>query len=353
MTVPSEKENNRKERKNIMIHDEPEILRMSEVQLREVDWLWYPYIPFGKLAILQGDPGEGKTTLALRLAAACSAGKPMPGMKPLPPFNVIYQTAKDGLEDTVKPRLTEADADQDRIINIREDKKSLHLLDSRIEKAIVQCDARLLILDPLQGYLGERIDMNRANEIREVMKSVGQVAQRTGCAVVLVGHLNKAAGLSSTYRGLGSIDFRAAARSVLVVGRLRKNKTVRIVVHDKSSLAPEGKSFAFQLGDEEGFRWLDGYDEISAEELLSGFSSQPETKTAQAEELIRSMLEDGAELHCEEIIRVAADRQISRRTVNEAKKNISGIVTRKAGARWLWSMENEDCNIAEVSLKEG
>lgn len=227
------------------------------------------------------------------------------------------------------------------------------MLDSRIEKAIVQCDARLLILDPLQGYLGERIDMNRANEIREVMKSVGQVAQRTGCAVVLVGHLNKAAGLSSAYRGLGSIDFRAAARSVLVVGRLRKNKTVRIVVHDKSSLAPEGKSFAFQLGDEEGFRWLDGYDEISAEELLSGFSSQPETKTAQAEELIRSMLEDGAELHCEEIIRAAADRQISRRTVNEAKKNISGIVTRKAGARWLWSMENEDCNIAEVSLKEG
>lgn len=353
MTVPSEKENNRKERKNIMIHDEPEILRMSEVQLREVDWLWYPYIPFGKLTILQGDPGEGKTTLALRLAAACSAGKPMPGMKPLPPFNVIYQTAEDGLEDTVKPRLIEADADQDRIINIREDKKSLHLLDSRIEKAIVQCGARLLILDPLQGYLGERIDMNRANEIREVMKSVGQVAQRTGCAVVLVGHLNKTAGLSSAYRGLGSIDFRAAARSVLVVGRLRKNKTVRIVVHDKSSLAPEGKSLAFQLGDEEGFRWLDGYDEISAEELLSGFTSQPETKTAQAEELIRSMLEDGAELHCEEIIRAAADRQISRRTVNEAKKNISGIVTRKAGARWLWSMEKEDCNIAEVSLKEG
>lgn len=133
----------------------------------------------------------------------------------------------------------------------------------------------------------------------------------------------------------------------------RKEKHYDIVVHDKSSLAPEGKSLAFQLGDGEGFRWLDGYDEISAEELLSGFSSQPETKTAQAEELIRSMLEDGAELHCEEIIRAAAERRISRRTVNEAKKNISGIVTRKAGARWLWSMEKEDCNIAEVSLKEG
>ena len=87
------------------------------------------------------------------------------------------------------------------------------MLDERIEKAIVQCGAKMLILDPMQGYLGERVDMNRANEVRTIMKSIGQVAQRTGCAVGLVGHLNKAAGMSSAYRGLGSIDFRASARS--------------------------------------------------------------------------------------------------------------------------------------------
>ncbi len=329
-----------------------EIIRMSEIQMREVKWLWYPYIPFGKLTIIQGDPGEGKTTFALRLAAACSTGRPMPGMESLSPFNVIYQSAEDGLEDTIKPRLTEAGADQERVINIREDKRSLHLLDSRIEKAIVQCDAKLLILDPLQGYLGERIDMNRANEIREVMKAIGQVAQRTGCAIVLVGHLNKATGMSSAYRGLGSIDFRAAARSVLVVGRLRKNKNIRVIVHDKSSLAPEGKSLAFNLGNEEGFRWLDGYDEISAEDLLSGISSQQETKTMQAEEIIRTMLEDGAEIPGEEIVQAAARKQISRRTVNEAKKNIAGIVSRKVGTKWMWSIPNEDCNIAEVSSDE-
>lgn len=320
--------------------------------MREVKWLWYPYIPFGKLTIIQGDPGEGKTTFALRLAAACSTGTAMPGMKSLSPFKVIYQSAEDGLEDTIKPRLTEAGADQERVINIREDKRSLHLLDSRIEKAIVQCDAKLLILDPLQGYLGERIDMNRANEIREVMKAIGQVAQRTGCAIVLVGHLNKATGMSSAYRGLGSIDFRAAARSVLVVGRLRKNKNIRVIVHDKSSLAPEGKSLAFNLGNEDGFRWLDGYDEISAEDLLSGLSSQQETKTMQAEEIIRTMLEDGAEIPGEEIIQAAARKQISRRTVNEAKKNIAGIVSRKVGTKWMWSIPNEDCNIAEVSSNE-
>ena len=352
MIAPTEETEHNKERKNAMQNEELEIIRMSEIQMREVEWLWYPYIPFGKLTIIQGDPGEGKTTFALRLAAACSTGRPMPGMESLSPFNVIYQSAEDGLEDTIKPRLTEAGADQERVINIREDKKSLHLLDSRIEKAILQCDAKLLILDPLQGYLGERIDMNRANEIREVMKAIGQVAQRTGCAIVLVGHLNKATGMSSAYRGLGSIDFRAAARSVLVVGRLRKNKNIRVIVHDKSSLAPEGKSLAFNLGNEDGFRWLDGYDEISAEDLLSGISSQQETKTMQAEEIIRTMLEDGTEIPGEEIVRAAARKQISRRTVNEAKKNIAGIVSRKVGTKWMWSIPNEDCNIAEVSSDE-
>ena len=352
MIAPTEETEHNKERKNAMQNEELEIIRMSEIQMREVEWLWYPYIPFGKLTIIQGDPGEGKTTFALRLAAACSTGTAMPGMESLSPFNVIYQSAEDGLEDTIKPRLTEAGADQERVINIREDKRSLHLLDSRIEKAIVQCDAKLLILDPLQGYLGERIDMNRANEIREVMKAIGQVAQRTGCAIVLVGHLNKATGMSSAYRGLGSIDFRAAARSVLVVGRLRKNKNIRVIVHDKSSLAPEGKSLAFNLGNEDGFRWLDGYDGISAEDLLSGLSSQQETKTMQAEEIIRMMLEDGAEIPGEEIVQAAARRQISRRTVNEAKKNIAGIVSRKVGTKWMWSIPNEDCNIAEVSSDE-
>ena len=352
MIAPTEETEHNKERKNAMQNEELEIIRMSEIQMREVEWLWYPYIPFGKLTIIQGDPGEGKTTFALRLAAACSTGRPMPGMESLSPFNVIYQSAEDGLEDTIKPRLTEAGADQERVINISEDKKSLHLLDSRIEKAILQCDAKLLILDPLQGYLGERIDMNRANEIREVMKAIGQVAQRTGCAIVLVGHLNKATGMSSAYRGLGSIDFRAAARSVLVVGRLRKNKNIRVIVHDKSSLAPEGKSLAFNLGNEDGFRWLDGYDEISAEDLLSGISSQQETKTMQAKEIIRTMLEDGAEIPGEEIVQAAARKQISRRTVNEAKKNIAGIVSRKVGTKWMWSIPNEDCNIAEVSSDE-
>ena len=301
-----------------------------------MQWLWNPYIPFGKLTIIQGDPGEGKTTLALRLAAACATGNPLPGMESMEPFNVIYQSAEDGMGDTIKPRLMDAGADLDRVLSIVEDKKQLSLLDERIEKAIREHNARLMILDPIQGYIGSRVDINRANEIRTVLKSVSSVAEQTGCAIVLIGHLNKASGSSSAYRGLGSIDFRAAARSVLLIGRLKNDPTVRVIVHDKSSLAPEGKSLAFGLGDEEGFRWLDGYDGITPEELLCGFTA--ETKTAAAEELIRSMLAGGQEIMAENVFRAAEGKGISRRTVNEAKKAIPNIVTRKNGKYWFWSL---------------
>ena len=316
--------------------EETIIRKMSEVELQEVQWLWYPYIPFGKLTIIQGDPGEGKTTFALRLAAVCSSGGSLLGMEVTEPFNVIYQTAEDGLGDTIKPRLMEAGADESRVLNIIEDTNPLSLSDERIERAIVDTGARLMILDPIQGYIGESVDINRANEIRSVLKRIALVAQRTGCSIVLVGHLNKARGTSSAYRGLGSIDFRAAARSVLLVGRLRKEPNVRVIVHDKSSLAAEGKSIAFNLGNGEGFRWLNGYSEITAEELLSGVTS--ETKTDAAEELIRDILSDGNEVPAEEIFRTAESKGISRRTVNEAKKKISDIVTKKSGRSWVWSI---------------
>ena len=173
---------------------------------------------------MQGNPGEGKTTFALRLAAACTNRKPFPHMAVHEPFNVIYQTAEDGLGDTIKPRLMEAEADLDRILVIDESKQGLSLSDERIERAIRQTGARLIILDPIQAYVGEKTDMNKANEIRPMFRRLAEIAERTGCAVILIGHLNKAAGGQSAYRGLGSIDFRAAARSVLLIGRAKRDR---------------------------------------------------------------------------------------------------------------------------------
>lgn len=305
---------------------------MSEIQLQQVNWLWYPYIPFGKITMIQGDPGEGKTTLALQIAAACSAGR-FPAAEPFP---VIYQSAEDGLGDTIKPRLMAADADEANIFCIDEGDTPLSLLDSRLEEAIIQTGAKLLILDPVQGYLQDGTDMNRANDVRRHMKFLSAVAERTGCAVVLVGHLNKAQGVSSSYRGLGSIDFRAAVRSILLVGRLKKDRTVRVIVHDKSSLAPEGSSLAFSL--EDGFQWLDGFEEITAEQLLSGGTA--DSKTDQARQLILDRLSGGKAVPCDEIFAAAKQKQISQRTVNEAKKSIGTVRSRREGNGWVWYLES-------------
>ena len=304
------------------------IIRMSDVELTPVDWLWKPYLPFGKLSVLQGNPGEGKTYFAMHLAAACTNGKLLPNMERMEPFNVIYQTAEDGLGDTVKPRLIEAGADLDRVLVIDDSDVQLTLSDERIEKAIVENNARLVIIDPIQAYLGADVDMNRANEVRPIFMRLGQVAQRTGCAILLIGHLNKAAGMQSLQRGLGSIDIAAAVRSVMFIGKLKHDPTMRILTHEKSSLAPPGVSLAFSLGDEGGFRWVGEYD-ITADEMLSGIEPQRETKTQQTKDLICTLLAGGKRVYSEDIDKAALERGIPGRTVRDAKRELGDALKSK------------------------
>ena len=304
------------------------IIRMSDVELTPVEWLWKPYLPFGKLSVLQGNPGEGKTYFAMHLAAACTNGKLLPNMERMEPFNVICQTAEDGLGDTVKPRLIEAGADLDRVLVIDDSDVQLTLSDERIEKAIIENNARLVIIDPIQAYLGADVDMNRANEVRPIFMRLGQVAQRTGCAILLIGHLNKAAGMQSLQRGLGSIDIAAAVRSVMFIGKLKHDPTMRILTHEKSSLAPPGVSLAFSLGDEGGFRWVGEYD-ITADEMLSGIEPQRETKTQQAKDLICALLAGGKQVLSEDIDKAALERGIPGRTVRDAKRELGDALKSK------------------------
>ena len=312
------------------------MLRMADVELTSVDWLWFPYIPFGKLTIIQGNPGEGKTYFAMRLAAACTNRKPLPGMETLEPFNIIYQTAEDGLGDTVKPRLIEADADLERVLVIDDRDIPLTLADERIARAIRENNARLVIIDPVQAFLGADVDMNRANEVRPIFRSLGDIAQATRCAIVLIGHLNKATGAQSTYRGLGSIDITAAVRSLLFIGKLKDSPTTRVLIHEKSSLAPPGQSLAFSLGDEKGFEWIGAYD-ITADELLAGTdTAKTESKTAQAQMLILELLADGKRMPSAELEKAVNERGISSRTMRTAKSRIGDrLVTEKDGTAWV------------------
>ena len=286
--------------------------------------------------LAQDIPGEGKTYFAMRLAAACTNRKPLPGMETLEPFNIIYQTAEDGLGDTVKPRLMEAEADLERVLVIDDRDTPLTLADERIARAIRENNARLVIIDPVQAFLGVDVDMNRANEVRPIFRSLGDIAQATGCAIVLIGHLNKAAGTQSTYRGLGSIDITAAVRSLLFIGKLKDSPTTRVLIHEKSSLAPPGQSLAFSLGDEKGFEWIGAYD-ITADELLAGTdTAKTESKTAQAQMLILELLADGKRMPSAELEKAVNERGISSRTMRTAKSRIGDkLVTEKDGTAWV------------------
>ena len=311
-----------------------ELIRMSDIQPEEVQWLWYPYIPLGKLTVIQGDPGEGKTTFVLAMIAALTKGEALPEREPLDPVNILYQTAEDGLADTIRPRLDALGADCSRVLVIDESKRELSLSDERIRQAMEETGAKLLVLDPLQAYLGAEVDMHRANEVRPILKRLGAVAEQMGCAVVLIRHLNKMQGQKSGHRGMGSVDFQAAARSVLLVGRAKEDPQLRIVVPDKSSLAPEGESIAFALDPEQGFQWK-GYCAYNAEELLGGSTKQVQTKTMQAEETLRNLLDKPAP--AEEILRRITAAGISERTLMTAKKNL-GVLSEKRGGQWFWRL---------------
>lgn len=312
------------------------MIKMSEVESQEIDWLWYPFIPFGKLTIIQGDPGDGKTTFILNVAAQLSKGCGLDEkMNVAEPVKVIYQTAEDGLADTVKPRLEKAGADCENILVIDESDKSLSMIDERLEEALIRTKARMLILDPIQAYLGGGMDMNRANEARDMTKRLGALAEKYHCAIILIGHMNKASGNKAAYRGMGSIDFFAVARSVLLVGRVEGEPNIRAVVQIKNNLAEFGHPKAFRLS-EDGFEWIGDY-EITADEVLGGLAPKA-NKMEQAKQMLRNLAETNHSVSSNKIFELADELGISKRTMENAKKEL-GIKAKKLNNSWYWELE--------------
>ena len=320
------------------------LINMEQVEIEKIDWLLYPFIPFGKVTIVQGDPGEGKTTMVLQIIAKLTKGEAVlpsgsdePALEAktmdLEPVNVIYQTAEDGLGDTIKPRLLSAGADCSRVMVIDDNDQALTMMDARLEEAIIKTKARLVVLDLIQGFLGAAVDMHRANEIRPLMKRVAVLAEKYHCAIILIGHMNKNSNGKSSYRGLGSIDFQAAARSVLIVGRIKDEPEIRVVCHVKSSLAPEGKSIAFRLDKDTGFEWIGEYD-ISADDLLSGDNRGQ--KIHEAKEFLKEILVSGSVAQTK-VAEEAESRGIKKKTLWNAKKELE-IESVKIGNQWFWML---------------
>lgn len=319
---------------------ELKLTRISDIKSEPVDWLWEPYIPSGAISLLQGDGGLGKTTLSLVIAAAITKGEPLPGQfvsTPTPPANVIIQNGEDSFTRTIKPRLEQLGADCSRIFTIDEKEMPLSFADARIEEAIVQTEAKLIILDPVQAFFG-RANMNAANSVRPVMKQLGAVAEWTDCAVLLVGHLGKT-NRRAQYRGLGSVDIFAVSRSVLTVGNTNIGNDIRAMVHNKSNLAPAGVSLTYAIDPIHGFSWMGEHD-ISIDELLSGrHQPKQENQFSKATVFIENTLRNGPMLAVD-IMQLAEEQGISEKTLQRAKSAL-GVYSSKRNGRWYWELPIE------------
>lgn len=305
----------------------------SNIAPKPVDWLWYPYIPFGKLTVIQGDPGEGKSTFVINLVSLLTQGKPLPdGYSIGRPCVAIYQCAEDGMADTIKPRLEQAGADCEKVAYIVDEDIALTLEDGRIESAIKETKASIFIIDPLQAFIPPDADMQSATKMRSMLRKLASTAEKYNCAVILIGHLNKGSGAKTLYRGLGSIDIAAIARSVLMVSRDENRPGMRYMYPIKSSLAPEGPAIAFSFKDGGGLEWQGRYN-LNTSELLDSVTVKT-TKRDRARAKLVQMLESG-DRPAKEVYDGLASIGVGSRTVEKVKKELQISAYRSSGV-WYW-----------------
>lgn len=341
----------------------PVVVRLADVEAEEITWLWRPYIPMRKQTILEGDPGLGKTFVALSVTAAVTRGYPLPGSDGVPavarePGNVIYMSREDGLSDTLVPRLKAMGADLERVFALTGkrsfepetgsvDEEGITLADVPIiEQALEDHRPQLLVIDPIQSYLGASVDLHRANETRPVLDALGKVAEKFGCAVLLIRHLSKASQERAIYRGIGSIDIAAAARSILLVAEDPHDKTRRIMAHTKSSLAPKGKSQVFTI-DNGQFLWA-GVSDLSPDDLLAAPTSSPDERSRleEAMDFLEEALLSGPR-KVKDLQTEAKAAGIEWRTVRRAKDQLGVVATRISEGRsgdgyWQWSLGSKE-----------
>ena len=330
------------------------LINLEDVRPVEVQWLWKPYLPKGKVSILRGHPGEGKSMFMMALISALTNGDPLFNEEERrEPIVCVYQSAEDALDDTIRPRLDSAFAACSRVFSIDEKDDPLSFTDARIEEAIKTTGAGLMVLDPLQAYMGANVDMYRANEVRSVLSGLVDIARRTGCAILLVEHMNKMKGAAAITKGLGSMDITGAARSVMLLGRANDHSPEVYLAHVKCNLAPMGQTLVFTVDDNR--MYFEGTSDLSANQLLSCDAPPPYKQTKC--DLVRTSLcdafTDTEELPSQHVYDFFQGANISKRTVDEVKKEL-GIRSVKHGDVWYWQRPTflvplkikEDCNTA-------
>ena len=307
---------------------------LADVKPESVRWIWKPYLPRGKLVLLEGDPGVGKSHLLAAIAAACSTGRKLPDQpRASKPARVLLLSAEDGLADTLRPRLQALKADLKRV----HASDAVLILDpeglKRLEQEIKRVRPALVGLDPIVGYLDARTDIHRANQVRRALAPLAALARRHRCTIIMVRHLTKGPRERAIYRGLGSIDFAATVRSVLLVGNDPSDPQRRILAHIKCNFAALGGSLAFRL-DRGRFTWA-GTSELRGEDLCQPPPTADERSArAEAADFLNKTLEAGP-MAATEVRDAAKKVGIASATLNRAKR-VLGIRSSRRGRHWVW-----------------
>jgi hypothetical protein len=353
-----------------MISYEPVLTKISAIEPEELSWLWDPYIPEGKITILDGLPGTGKTYFALAMAAALSTGSPICDEPAGAPVKTIYMTREDGIADTIRPRLDKLDADGDNILILQGSKepaqalqfdlKSFGVLGTDeaeksiaegsakyqpfdlsqievLETALNQVQPKLVIVDNVTSFLGLN-DMNNAQEIAALLNKISNLAQQFQCAFLLIRHPSKSAKGHSIHRGAGSFAFAGVVRSMLLIGKDPEDPSTSVLVHHKFNLSKQGQSIRFWITDEGLFAWC-GYCDVTASQLIAPESSWNGNHLKQkelAKDLLIRLLRDGAQ-SANLIYQVAERAKISGRTIERAKEEL-GILSVKSSEGWSWTL---------------
>jgi KaiC/GvpD/RAD55 family RecA-like ATPase len=326
----------------------------SEIEAEPIQWLWPGRIAARKLTVIDGDPGTGKSTLTIDIAAKVSTGTPFPDGETCSLGTAILVTAEDGPADTIKPRLEVAGADLSRVVvlspslagggGLVELPKDLAVL----EENVLKVKATLIVLDPFSAFLGGDVDGYKDQDIRKIMTMLSAMAERCACAVVLIRHLGKGDKSNALYRGLGSVGVIAAARAGFVVAHDPTDGSYpgrRVFCATKSNLAPLAPALAFRLiADPQRkvarVEWCAEPVSITADELLASVDGKQERGLGDAVALLTEQLKDGPKL-ATVIEQIAQEAAVSQRTLQRARSYMK-IQSKKASgalnAGWILSL---------------
>jgi len=309
-------------------------MRATDVPIETLQWIWEPYIPLGKLVMLDGDPGVGKSSLCAWLAGAISTGRGMPDTpdQTREPANVLMLSAEDGIGDTIIPRLKKMEADLERVF-VSDDGITLNARGlTKLEKTIAFLHPKLVFIDPIVFYMGADMDMNRANEVRGMTGRLSMMAGHYGCTIIPVRHLRKQASTTAIYRGQGTIDFVGAARSVLLLERRAGGKTV--MDHIKTNAGRKGETLSYTISDDGVFYWgpivREGDSKIVRESKA--------TVRELAVKVIRETLKDGPRPY-NDVLKAALKAGLGERTIERAKIGLA--TSTKNGKEWTWELTPE------------